>query len=111
MRDVKLTNHAIHRYKYRTGKDSVLDTYTYLRLGLENSYTLTEEQVRKSGFSIVPRSKDDKYFVWYDPTIKEFICGVVSKDNALKTVLTKGLYSWCNKKLKIRRQLNVRRQL
>ena len=106
-KDIKITSHALQQYEARTGRRG-LEGLMGLPVALKMVENVTLYTTKERGFSIVKVFAGDKYLIWYDENIKEEICGIVSKDNALKTVLTKKIYSWANRSMKVRNEMEYK---
>ncbi len=109
-RNIKVTSHALQQYESRTGRRS-LESIISLSGALEKADVVTLEQTVEKGFKITKIFKGDRYLVWYDDNISEDVCGIVSKDNVLKTVLTKKIYSWADRGMKVRQEIDYRKVL
>jgi hypothetical protein len=101
MSNIKVTSHALKQYESRTGRNS-LDTIFSLMNALDSAKVVSFKEATNQGFTIVKQFKGDRYLIWHDGNIKEDVCGIVTEDNALKTVLTKNIYSWANRGSKLK---------
>lgn len=102
MRDIKCSIHATQQYSIRTGKYMSVDRTEQLKDAIERAEELKFSELKDKGFTLLKRVEGDTYLVWYEESIKEDVCGIVSKDNVLKTVLTKQIYSLHRKPMKVR---------
>lgn len=108
MSNIKVTSHALQQYESRTGRRALESIFTLME-ALEEANTFTyEEATKQHGFKIVKQFKGDRYLIWYDKNIKEDVCGIVAHDNALKTVLTKKIYSWADRSMKVRNEIDYK---
>jgi len=107
MKNIKFTNHAIQQYESRTGNFAT-GTLFNLMNAVKIAKTVTADEAEKLGFVILKRFKGDVYLVWHDDTINEDLLGIATSDGSLKTVLTKKIYSWCNKNMKVRNEIEYR---
>lgn len=106
-KDIKITSHALRQYESRTGRRG-LEGLIALPTALKNAENVSLDVTKERGFSIIKVFAGDKYLIWYDSNIKEEVCGIVSKDNALKTVLTKKIYSWAERSMKVRNEMEYK---
>ncbi len=105
---MRYTYHAINQYAIRTGRHAI-DALLPLEKGVKESTKKTLHEVLDMGFSIIKVQKGDEYITWHDSIIGEDLCGIISKDNSLKTVLTKEIYSWSNRPIKTRNDIYEKR--
>ena len=101
---MRYTYHAINQYAIRTGRHSI-DALLPLEKAVTGADKKTLDEVLDLGFSIIKVQKGDEYIVWHDNTIGEDLCGIVASNGALKTVLTKELFSWSRKPMKVRNEI------
>jgi len=107
-RNIKVTGHALQQYESRTGRRGLESIFNLMKAMELADVKTFEEATKQHGFKIVKQFKGDKYLIWYDENISEEVCGIVARDNALKTVLTKKIYSWADRSMKVRNEIDYK---
>lgn len=85
-KNLKVSNHAIARYMERTGSVFNGDTAKELKSLVAGGVELSAKDVLLHDFPLTRVMKGDKYVLFH---AKCPVIAVVSKDNMVKTVLTK----------------------
>lgn len=83
---IQISNHAISRYMERTGTVFNGDVTNELRKLVHSGTRITAKEVILHDFPLTRRVKGDYYILFYANIP---VVAVVSKDNTIKTVITK----------------------